>query len=66
MERIMCFSESNILESDVNRIIEKIKEVLKEELPEEKQTGEIIEYILHHALLKITQKKRKWEWNVQL
>lgn len=47
---IVVNGKSEISQDKVDEVIEKIKEVLKEELPKEKQNGNIIEYIAQELI----------------
>lgn len=55
------FKTGVVLTTDkINDIQEKIKRVLKEELPADGQTGEVIDYIL------LDLKEKKTFWKVEL
>ncbi|PKM61399.1 MAG: hypothetical protein CVU99_03365 [Firmicutes bacterium HGW-Firmicutes-4] len=55
------FSSGLVLtEAKINEVHEKIKKILKEELPEDCQTGEVLDYILSEL------KNKRKTWKVEL
>lgn len=52
------FPSGRVLDSEIiNEVQEKIKRVLKEELPEDYQTGEVFE----HIFLDLNKKRKTWK-----
>lgn len=49
-------SGNSISQETIERVQKKIREVLKEELPEEDQVGEVVS----HILLDLEKKKESW------